>query len=138
MSNITVADENIGLDAEVERLAAQPYRRELLPNEDGSWFARIVEFPGCMTEGESPTEAIENLDDAMRSWISVKLEDGESIPPPSTATQYSGKFNVRLTPILHRELAEAAERQNVSLNSFISTSLALHIGHITPTNGTST
>jgi len=30
-----------------------PYPIELIPDEDGYWFARIPLLPGCMTQGES-------------------------------------------------------------------------------------
>jgi antitoxin HicB len=114
---------------QVERYLAQPYTRELVRNEDGSWFARVVEFPGCMTEGETTEEAIENLDDAMASWIEVHIEDGEPIPPPLTSDEYSGKFLLRVPKTLHRELARHAELEGVSLNQFALVALARSIGY---------
>jgi predicted RNase H-like HicB family nuclease len=35
-----------------------------------------------MTEGDTTAEALANLDDAMRGWVTVMVEDGEAIPPP--------------------------------------------------------
>ena len=109
-------------------IAAHPYTRELVRNEDGTWFARIVEFPGCMTEGRSQEEALANLDDAMNAWIKVKLEDQESIPPPISASDFSGKFLVRVPKSLHRDLARRADSEGVSLNQFVSTGLAKIVG----------
>lgn len=109
---------------EVERYMALPYTRELIKNEDGSWFARVVEFTGCMTEGDTSEEAFANLEDAMTSWIEVHLEDGDPIPPPSTTDQYSGKFLMRVPKTLHRELALRAEREGVSLNQFALSTLS--------------
>ena len=51
-------------------------------NEDGTWFARIVEFPGCMTEGDTQAEALEMLDDAMKGWIQVQIAEKNPIPEP--------------------------------------------------------
>ena len=59
----------------------RPYTRELVQNEDGTWFARAIEFAGCMTEGDTRDEAIKNLDDAVASWLEVKRLDGDEIPP---------------------------------------------------------
>ncbi len=70
------------IDAEIARTMAQPYRRELIPNEDGTWFARVVEFPGCMTEGDTPEEAFSELADAAREWVRVMLMDRDPIPSP--------------------------------------------------------
>jgi predicted RNase H-like HicB family nuclease len=109
---------------EVRRISARPYTRELVRNEDGSYFGRVIELPGCMTEGATMTEAIENLDEAMGLWIEVRLEDGDPIPEPLTTDQYSGKFVVRIPKTLHRDLARRANIEGVSLNQYVSTQLA--------------
>jgi len=69
----------------MDEIIALPYKRELTQNPDGTWFAGIVEFPGCMTEGDTRSEALANLEDAMAGWLSVHLEDGDPIPPPTDA-----------------------------------------------------
>lgn len=43
---------------------ALPYPLELIPDEDGYWFARIPLLEGCMTNGESREDALKMLDDA--------------------------------------------------------------------------
>jgi len=113
---------------EVERYIGLPYMRELIKNEDGSWFARIAEFTGCMTEGVTVDEAMNNLDDAMAAWIEVKIEDGEAIPPPLNSGQYSGKFLMRVPKTLHRELVRRADLEGVSLNQYALTALAQAVG----------
>ena len=113
---------------EVERHMALPYTRELVKNEDGTWFARIVEFTGCMTEGDTADEAMKNLDEAMAGWIEVHLEDDEPIPPPLTSDQYSGKFLMRVPRTLHRELARRADLEGVSLNQYALSTLARAVG----------
>ncbi len=128
MSNIIAANDNSSLSDEVARIVALPYRRELVPEEDGSWFARVVELRGCMTVGDTKAEALENLEDAMREWVTAQLEDGAAIPAPTTATEYSGKFMVRVAPSLHRDLAENADREGVSMNSLVSNALAKSVG----------
>ncbi|KKM61029.1 hypothetical protein LCGC14_1535950, partial [marine sediment metagenome] len=35
----------------------KPYARVLIPDESGGYFAKILEFPGCYAEGETPNEA---------------------------------------------------------------------------------
>ena len=116
----------------IDAALAAPYRRELIPNEDGTWFARVAELTGCMTEGDSKEEALANLHDAMREWLRVQIEDNESIPLPAASLNYSGKFMVRITRQLHREVAECASREGVSLNAFVSTALARAVGHAGP------
>ncbi len=128
MSKIIAVGDRVNIDNEVERIVALPYRRELRRNEDGSWFARIVELRGCMTEGDTQVEALENLDVAMREWVRVQLEDRDLIPLPSADAEYSGKFVVRVPPALHRDLADYAEREGVSLNQLVTGLLSRAVG----------
>lgn len=105
-----------------------PYTYELIREDDQTWFARVRELPGCMTEGDNPVEAITMLEDAMSGWITLALEDGQPIPEPRSLDEYSGKFVVRVPRGLHRDLANTAEREGVSLNQFINTALAQAVG----------
>jgi antitoxin HicB len=112
------------LKAEIERRKAMPYTREFIRNGDGTWFGRILEMPGCMTEGDTEHEALKMLEDAMHEWVAAKLEDGEEIPEPISHDDFSGKFMVRTPRSLHRDIARRAEAEGVSLNAWIATTLA--------------
>ena len=101
-----------------------PYTRELIKEPEGGWFIRIKELPGCMSQGDTVEEAKNMIEDAMLGWLDVSLEDGDDIPEPKLDEEYSGKFVVRLPRSLHRQLAETAEREGVSLNQFVNVSLA--------------
>jgi len=68
------------------------------------------------------------IQDALRAWIEVALEDGLPVPKPRPLETYSGKFVVRLPRSLHRRLAEAAGREGVSLNANINRILAGAMG----------
>ncbi len=59
-----------------------PYIIELIPDEDGYWFARIPILQGCMTNGHSREDALEMLDDAKRLWLETALALGMNIPEP--------------------------------------------------------
>jgi antitoxin HicB len=105
-----------------------PYRRELIPEPEGGWFIRIVELPGCMSQGDSIEQANAMIEDAMRGWIEAELRKGAAIPEPRQEEKFSGKFVVRVPKTLHRKLDEAADREGVSLNQWINTALAEAIG----------
>ncbi len=106
----------------------EPYTRILIPNEDGSFSAEILEFPGCFAEGETADEAIHNLEEAAQSWIEASLERGLEIPEPSMNQGYSGKIALRLSKSLHRQAVRMAEREGVSLNQFLTTAIAARLG----------
>jgi antitoxin HicB len=100
-----------------------PYTIRITKNDDGTYFAEVEELLGCITEGETETEALEMIEDAKQAWIAVALQRQITIPEPIKET-FSGKFNVRMPKFLHRQLVYQAKRENVSLNTYITTSLA--------------
>lgn len=52
----------------------------LTPIEDGWWMAEVPSLPGCQTQGETKEEALENIKEAIESYIASLEEDGEPIP----------------------------------------------------------
>lgn len=68
------------------------------------------------------------IQEAMALWIEVGIEDGQKIPEPRPIEEYSGKFVVRMAKSLHRDLAEAATQEGVSLNQYVTTELARAVG----------
>ncbi len=102
--------------------------RRLTEDEGGGWFAEIPSLPGCMSDGETPEEALLNLNDAKKAWIETVLEIGREVPEPTT-DQYSGQIRVRMPKSLHRTLAERARDENVSLNQLITYHLSRGVGH---------
>ena len=51
-------------------------------------------------------------------------KQGEPIPEPLSTKKFSGKFIIRITPALHRELAIEAQESQISLNRYINNALA--------------
>jgi antitoxin HicB len=57
---------------------------EPLPDEDGGGFAALVpDLPGCMSDGNTPEEALANVRDAIAVWIEAAREMGRNVPEPS-------------------------------------------------------
>ncbi len=93
--------------------------RALSEEEGGGWLAEIPELPGCMSDGETTQEALENLQDAKETWLEMAKETNMRIPEPSNIDSYSGKFLLRIPKSLHRHLTLEAEREGTSLNQYI-------------------
>jgi predicted RNase H-like HicB family nuclease len=53
------------------RLTVLTERDEL----DGGWIAECVDLPGCMSQGETEREALENLADAIGGVLAVRVQD---------------------------------------------------------------
>ncbi len=115
----------------MEEYLALPYTievtRDSAENWNG-WFVKVVELPGCMTQAERFDELDDMIADAMRAWIETAIEEGMPIPAPRQQDEYSGKFLARVPKSLHRELAETAAREGVSLNAYVNTVLAKAVG----------
>lgn len=48
--------------------------------EDGYWVAECPSLPGCISQGKTRQEAIQNIKDAIEIYISVLEEDGLPVP----------------------------------------------------------
>ncbi len=98
---------------------SQNYRMEVIPDaEEGGYVISYPELPGCMTCGATIDEAIKNAVDCKRAWLETQLEDGVTIPEPTTLDDYSGQFKLRLPRTLHKELAERSRLESVSMNQY--------------------
>lgn len=51
------------------------------PDEEGNFVAICPALQGCYTEGESPEEALDLIQDAIRLHLEDRLERGEHIYP---------------------------------------------------------
>jgi predicted RNase H-like HicB family nuclease len=59
-----------------------------LSEEDGGGFlATVPDLPGCMSDGETPAEAIENVQDAIEEWLDLARKLGRDIPVASKVTE---------------------------------------------------
>ncbi len=103
----------------LEAYLALEYPFNVLADPDGGYVVVFPDLPGCMTQADTYEEIAFMAEDVRRLWIETAYDLGRDIPLPSYPEEYSGKFNVRLPKSLHRALAEAAERDAVSLNQHI-------------------
>jgi antitoxin HicB len=79
------------MEKTVNELLKQPYTRIVRPAEEGGFVAEMLEFPGCVTQGETVEEAYTNLEEAARGWLEAVIDIGQNVPEPATDDLYSGK-----------------------------------------------
>jgi len=91
--------------------------------EDQEHVALCAEFPGLSYLAAAPAEALECLLETVANVVTDMQENGEAIPEPIATKSYSGKFQVRIPPEQHRNLAILAAEQGVSLNRLIASKL---------------
>ncbi|NET26087.1 type II toxin-antitoxin system HicB family antitoxin [Okeania sp. SIO1I7] len=50
--------------------------------EDQAFIAEVPELPGCIADGETYQEALQNVEIIMQEWIETAQELGREIPTP--------------------------------------------------------
>lgn len=88
-------------------------------DEDNCYIARIPEFPGLSAFGDTPEEAVKEAKIAAEGFLDVYKEDGCQIPEPHILEDFSGQTRLRLPKSLHANLSQQAEKEGISLNSYI-------------------
>lgn len=89
-------------------------------DSDGKVFhGEIVNTKDVITFQGTTVDSIEaEFRTSIDDYIAWCEEEGESPEKP-----YSGRFNLRLSPELHREAAIAAKQLGLSLNNFVEKAL---------------
>ena len=110
-------------------LLEYPFITSVLPEaEGGGYLIEYPDLPGCISDGETIQEAIENGRDAVRSWIETARAHRNEIPPPGSSSTSSGRWVQRVPKSLHTRLAQRAKHEGVSLNALVISLLAEGLG----------
>jgi predicted RNase H-like HicB family nuclease len=58
------------------------YRVLIEPDEDGTFVAEVPVLPGCISQGHTRAQAIENIKEAIAAYLESLHAHSEPIPPP--------------------------------------------------------
>ena len=73
------------------RIPDYPFEmRPLTYAEGGGCLITFPDLPGCMSDGETPEQAMANGTEAVADWIKAMCSAGREIPAPGEPA--SGKF----------------------------------------------
>jgi predicted HicB family RNase H-like nuclease len=92
--------------------------------EDQEFIGLCAEYPSLSYLDENRSAALEGIVNLVKDIVADLEANGEIIPEPLAEKSYSGKFQVRISPELHRQLAIEAAEEKVSLNRYVSYKLA--------------
>jgi antitoxin HicB len=93
--------------------------------DDGEYVVMFPDLPGCLTQVERVEDIGAAAEEARTLWIETAYEQGLEIPLPTSADDFSGRFNVRIPRSLHRQLVQNAKREGISLNQYVTYLLTL-------------
>ena len=68
------------------------YKYEIIlywSHEDESYIAEVPELSGCMADGETMAEALENINVIIGEWIETAKMTGRNIPEPKGKLAYA-------------------------------------------------
>ena len=91
--------------------------------EDREFVGLCSEFPSLSWLAESKEAALQGISRLVCEVIEDLESAGEAIPEPFVLRSFSGKFQVRVPPELHRDLTLQAADAGVSLNRLINAKL---------------
>ena len=112
-------------------MSAPQHRVELRPltdEEGGGWLASFPDLPGCMSDGETPEEALHNATEAEAAWLAANKTWGKA------KTEKPARLVARLPRSIHRDLQARASEEGVSVNTMMVTLLAHGLGKIAGSN----
>ena len=58
------------------------WRTTIYQDEDGVLIAECPTLPGCVSQGRTREEALNNIEEVIRGYLRSLLKHGEPIPPP--------------------------------------------------------
>lgn len=94
--------------------------RVIWSEADQEFVGLCSEFPSLSYLDEDQLAAFKGIQDLVKDVVADMEANGETVPEPFSKRNYSGKFQVRVLPELHRQLAREAAEKKVSLNRYIS------------------
>ncbi|MDQ3686335.1 MAG: type II toxin-antitoxin system HicB family antitoxin [Acidobacteriota bacterium] len=60
------------------------YRVLIEQDEDGMYVAEAPSLPGCISQGHTREEAVENIKEAIAAYLESLEAHNEPVPPPIT------------------------------------------------------
>ncbi len=120
------------------------------PNGDG-YTVIFPDLPGCVTEGETLSRAMEMAEDAASGWLFVEIEENKKLPSPSPINEvvadeyedgfvtligidldaYSQKYGnkaIKKTLTIPQWLNTIAEDKGVNFSAILQEGLKAHLG----------
>lgn len=86
------------------------------------WVAKSTQLNGCIGQGDSVEDAINELAENEDAWLETAKEIGLTIPNVAIeqVQEYSGKLTLRVSPSVHKKAAMLAKKEGISLNQYIN------------------
>ena len=113
----------------IDKILINSYRftiRPLTESEGRGFMIEYADLQGCVSDGDTPEEAIRQGRDAVKECLLRCAKHGDPIPKPGAA---SGQWRQRVPRSLHARLVARARQEGVSLNTLVTAMNAEGLGN---------
>ncbi len=93
-------------------------------DEDRCFVGSAPPLIGPCCHGKDEQKVYRELCGIVDEWIALLEKDGKPLPPATAGKDFSGKFVLRVDPLLHKRLALKALAEGESLNNYCAKTLA--------------
>jgi predicted HicB family RNase H-like nuclease len=87
-------------------------------SEDGCYVGSAPPIIGGACHGGDQVKVYRQLCQIVDEWLEIMERDGMPVPAATAGKEYSGTFNLRAGPDLHKALEIRATQAGESLNSY--------------------
>jgi len=84
--------------------------------EDQEFVGTVAEFPSLSCLADGFLDALSGIQQVVLQAIDILEEEGKPVPEPYNLRQFSGRFNLWVSPQLHRKLSQQATFAHQSFN----------------------
>ena len=98
--------------------------RIIWSEDDNQHVGLCAEFPSLSYLASTPEKAIRGILKVVADVVQDMQAHDEPVPEPICLRRYSGKFQVRVPPEVHRQLVLEAAEEEISLNRLVSAKLS--------------
>lgn len=107
----------------VPPLVQQYVYRVIWSEDDEEFVGLCAEFPSLSYLAEGQEEAFKGIVSLVEDVTADMKKENEALPVPLALSKFSGKFIVRTTPELHRNLVIQSMEAGISLNRLVNSRL---------------
>jgi predicted RNase H-like HicB family nuclease len=105
------------------------YRVEIFwSKKDDAFIAVAPAFDGLAVVADTRQEALLEAETAIKTYLQIYKEDAIPIPREDAIPEFSGQVRLRLSKNQHQLASQRAERDGVSLNSYLAEAVSTRNG----------
>lgn len=93
--------------------------------EDNEYIGLCAEFPSLSWLDSEQSQAFSGIVNLVSDVVTDMINNNEKVPTPLSERNYSGRFAVRVPPMVHQKLALEAAERGISMNRLASAKLAV-------------